>query len=172
MKTRKQKPFAVVTSGGVKGKLYRTKLRPFEATKYLDAAALRRAAKATIEIGTLEVPGVTVTVAADIRKGMITRLRPALCDGCGGGRKVPRRRQILKLASAKIEALGLEPLALPVAISARRVITLPIPIIPIGPIIIIVIIDVGGDNGVCITIIVNGRSCWFCSDGYSGCSPL
>lgn len=64
--------------------------RPFESTKYLDLKALRKVAKTTIEIGTIEAPGLSATLVAEIKKGMITRLRPMGCVGCKP-RKARRR---------------------------------------------------------------------------------
>ena len=52
-------------------------------------AALRRAPKATVEIGTVEAPGVSCTLVAEVRKGMITRVKPLPCVGC-------KRRRLAK----------------------------------------------------------------------------
>ena len=68
-------------TGPPRTRVYRAAFRPFESTKYLDTRALAKVRKATIEIGTLEVPGRSFPVAAEIRKGMITRLQPVACAG-------------------------------------------------------------------------------------------
>jgi hypothetical protein len=67
-------------------KTYRATFRPFTSTKYLDEVSLRKVAKTTIEIGTVEAPGISFTLVAEVRKGMITRLAPVSCRGCKRGR--------------------------------------------------------------------------------------
>jgi hypothetical protein len=85
--------------------VYRAAFRPFESTKYLDTRALARVRKATIEIGTLEVTGLSFTVAAEIRKGMITRVQPVACAGCPSGRlSAARMKKILAEVTRRIEA--------------------------------------------------------------------
>jgi hypothetical protein len=140
-------------------RIYRAALRPFESTRYLDVRALRRARKATVELGMLEVPGLAFPVAAEIRKGMIAGLRPLECPGCPSGKQGARSlRTILAEVTRRIEATG-EPylkLPVPLAISPRAGASL-----TIGPIVIIV-----DDDAPCIWIWVNGSYCLICTFGF------
>src|SRR5215831_14701862 len=112
--SRKQAPLATIQRP-VKAKIYRGRLRPFASAKYLDMAALRRAPKATIELGTVEVPGVGFTLAAEIRRGMITRLTPLPCVGCKRRRAGKAKlKRILAAVRPRIEALERTPRRLPI----------------------------------------------------------
>jgi hypothetical protein len=138
--------------------VYRAVFRPFESTKYLDTRVLAKVRKATIEIGTLEVTGLSFPVAAEIRKGMITRLQPVACAGCPSGRlSAARMKTILAGVTRRIEAAQ-EPslkLPMPLAISRRAGAS-----IKIGPIVIIV-----DDDAPCIWIWVGSRYCLICTFG-------
>lgn len=165
--TRKQKPLAEVRSP-VRVRAYRAKFRPFEATRYLDVRALRRARKATIECGTLEVAGTSLTLEAEIRHGQIVALKPIGCEGCTPGktRKVGSAalKEIMRAVARRLgEREPRQPaLPMPLRISARLGLE-----IPIGPIIIII----GGDFGldVCIQVWEGNKLCWWCLFGPSGC---
>src|SRR5262245_20136744 len=94
--TRSARPLATIDRP-IRARVYRARLRPFQSTKYLDAKALRKVRKATIEIGTLEAPGMSCPVAAEIRRGLITSLRPV---GCAGSKptRISAAKQRLLLA--------------------------------------------------------------------------
>src|SRR5262245_50314019 len=102
----------------VRARIYRGKFRPFASLKYLDLRALRRASKATLELGTVEAPGVSVTLVADVRKGMITRVRPLPCVGC---KRRPlgktKLKQMLTEVTKRVEALGQPQPRLPMALN-------------------------------------------------------
>ena len=85
MKSKKQKPLATV---GVrpKAQIYQAKFHPFESMKYLNLAALKRAKLARIEIGRIEGGGIEATLVAEIRKGVITKLKPVGCKGCAANK--------------------------------------------------------------------------------------
>ena len=140
-------------------RVYRAAFRPFQSTKYLDTRALKKVRKATIEIGTLEVTGLSFPVAAEIRKGMITRLQPVACAGCPSGRlSAANLRKILTAVTPRVEAAG-EPylkFPMPLAISRRTGAS-----IKIGPIVIIV-----DEAAPCIWIWVGSRYCLICTFGW------
>ena len=116
-RSTKQRPLATIRRP-VKAKIYRGKFRPFASLQYVDLRALRRAPKATIEIGTVEAPGVSVTLVADVRKGMITKVRPLPCVGCKrrpiGQAKLKRT---LAEVTKRVEALGRPQPRLPMALT-------------------------------------------------------
>jgi hypothetical protein len=151
---RKQQPLAILRRP-IKAKIYRGKFRPFASIKYLDQAALRRAPKASVEIGTLHAPGVSVTLVALVRKGMVTAVKPLPCVGCTRRRpSMPKLKGLLTEAGQRIEALG-KPKA-----------RLPIPFAKLGdtwggtfgPIVIVI------DEGIpCIWIYVGDTMCVICA---------
>lgn len=140
-------------------KIYRSKFRPFASTKYLDVRALRKVGRATVEIGTLEVPGLSFPVAAEIRKGMITSLKPLPCTGA----KVPRvspanLKKILPEVAQRLEAVKPRPvLPIPLVISRSRGVNL-----TIGPIVIVI-----DEAAPCIWIWFRGRFCLICTFGWT-----
>jgi len=139
-------------------RVYRAAFRPFESTKYLDTRALAKVRKATIEIGTLDVPGLSFPVAAEIRKGMITRLRPVACAGCPSGRlSAARMKKILAEVTRRVEAAREPYLKLPMPLAISRRIGASI---KIGPIVIII-----DDDLPCIWIWVGGSYCLICTFG-------
>ena len=151
---------------------YRGKIRPFEATRYLNVRALKAARrKVTIEIGTIEAGGKSFPVAAEIRRGQIVALRPLACVGCHDGKPKSHR---LNAAALKQTMLAVEKelerrniagprLPAPLRISAERAFS-----IPLGPI-VITIGDLGSDGwDACITIYIPGFNiCWCCI--FNGC---
>jgi hypothetical protein len=151
--SRRQRPLATIRQP-YRLTIYRGKFRPFEATRYLDVAALRRVSKATIEIGTLEAPGVSCTLAAEVRRGMITRLTPLPCAGCTRRRPGKAKlRRILTDATRRIEALGLPQLRLPAPVARARTWGG-----SIGPIVIVI------DEGIpCVWIYIGDTVCVFCA---------
>src|SRR5688572_19362549 len=153
------KPRLLATMAGPpRIRVYRAAFRPFESTKYLDTRALGKARKATIEIGTLEVPGFSFPVAAEIRKGMIARLQPVACPGAARGRlSATRMKATLAEVTRRVEAAR-EPypkFPTPLAISRRTGAS-----IKIGPIVIILEDDVP-----CIWIWVGSSYCLICTFG-------
>jgi hypothetical protein len=169
MKSKTQKPLATI-SGPVKAKLYRGKFRPFEAIKYLNAAVLKQANKARIEIGSIEAAGMKVTVAAEVRKGLITEIRPLDCTSCGN-RKTKRKhskaivREVALQALKRAHALNEPTVRLPIPI-ARLATDFPIEI-DIGP--IVIILDDGGFD-ICIMVDSPGGGwCLYCLFGASVC---
>ena len=158
-RTATKRRLLATIDGPPRTRVYRATFRPFESTKYLDTRALAKVRMATIEIGTLEVTGLSFPVAAEIRKGMITRLRPVACAGCPSGRlSAANLRKILTAVTPSVEAAG-EPylkFPMPLAISRRTGAS-----IKIGP--IVVIID---DDLPCIWIWVGGSYCLICTFGW------
>ena len=158
-RTATRRRLLATIDGPPRTRVYRAVFRPFESTKYLDTRALAKVRKATIEIGTLEVPGRSFPVAAEIRKGLITRLQPVACAGCPSGRlSAPRMKKILAAVTRRIEAAR-EPypkFPIPLAISRRTGAS-----IKIGPIVIIIDEDLP-----CIWIWVGGRYCLICTFGW------
>ena len=136
-------------------KIYRAKFRPFQATKFLDTGALRRVAKTTIEIGTVEAPGISFTLAAEIRKGMITRLSPVSCRGCKPGRvSRAKLKKVLTDARQRREVKSSPKLPMRLAISRTRGII-------IGPIVIVI------DEGIpCVWIWIGQFLCIICEFGW------
>jgi hypothetical protein len=135
-------------------KIYRGKIRPFASTRYLDIAALRRAARARIEIGTLEAPGVSCTLVAEIRRGLITGLTPLPCAGCRRRRMSSARlRKILTAVTPRIEAMGGPQPRLPMPLARSGIWGG-----RIGPIVIVI------DEGIpCVWIYIGDKVCVICS---------
>jgi len=168
MKT-KSKPLATIP-GHPKVEIYRAKLRPFESTKYLNVAALKRVKKALIEIGLIEVAGVEVTVGAEVRKGSIVKIRPLACNICAKKtkprttariRKATTKKVMLK-ALERVRALGHPTVKLPLPITRAREID-----IPIGP--IIVVISNNDIWSICLEICFqDGQCCLYCLFGRGG----
>lgn len=162
--TGKQKPLVEIRSP-LRARAYRAKFRPFEATKYLDARALRSARKATIECGTLEFAGTRLTLEAEIERGMVVALRPIGCEGCAPrkARKVGSAalKKTMRTLARQLEGGGIRQPALPIPlrISSRRGFQ-----IPFGPIIIVI-----GDWDFCVEVWIGDRFCWWCLFGPSGC---
>ena len=156
MAVKKQQPLATLPRP-LKAKVYRAKFRPFEATKYLNEDALRKVEKTTIEIGTVEAPGVSFTLAAEIQKGMITRLMPVSCGECKPGRI--SKVKLKKIMAAATERLGdlktsSPNLPMPLAASGTDGIV-------IGPIVIVV------DEGIpCVWIWIGQFLCLICEFGW------
>ncbi len=156
---KKPKPLATVG----KIEIHRAKFRPFETVKYLDIAALNKAAKTQIEIGTVEGGGQEVTIVAEVRKGMITRLTPVGCKGCSEAKGGPARKgsaalkKELKAALARIRELRLRGPKLPIPIRTVRSFL----DIDIGPITISF-----RPFNVCILIDnMDGNTCYYCLFG-------
>lgn len=166
---RKTRPLVEIRKP-LRVRVYRGKFRPFEATRYLDAKALKSAKSATIECGTVEAAGVKQAVSAVIRDGKIVSLRPVACEGCAPA-KSRRRATAVELKEAmrqvqqKLGDLGLGRPPRPVAVKISRRLGLQI---PIGPIIIVI-----GEPPIgldfCIQWWDGNRLCWWCIFGPSGC---
>lgn len=157
-KTRR--PIATI-SHPVRAKIYRGRFRPFESTRYLDLQALRKVAKTTIEIGAIEAPGLSATLVAEIKKGMITRLRPMGCVGCKP-RKASKARlkRVLAAVTDRLEPLLDSPPMLPMRLTLNRTDG-----IVIGPIVIVV------DEGIpCVWIWIGQLVCIICEFGWT-CLP-
>jgi len=157
----------------LRARVYRAKFRALETTKFLDAKALKAAKKVTIEVGTLEIAGMTQAIAADIRNGMVVALKPVACQGCDGKGATQKRKQIgkaafkktIQLVAAALKDGGIStvPMPMPLKLSRRFGFR-----IPIGPI-IIVIGDPDGGFDFCIEIWIGNELCWWCLFGANGC---
>lgn len=149
---KKQKPLA--TAGKVE--IHRGKFHAFEAVKYLNIPALKKAAKARIEIGRVEGGNREATVVAELRKGMITKLTPIGCKGCSevkgrAARKSgPTVKKALRAALTRVRELGLSGVKLPIPIRSVSALD-----IQIGPIIIY-----GDPFDICI--VVDSPDGWTC----------
>jgi hypothetical protein len=156
MAVKKQRPLATLP-GPLKAKVYQANFRPFESTKYLDEVALQKVEKTTIEIGTVEAPGVSFTLAAEIQKGMITRLMPVSCGECKPGRvSKAKLKRILAEATKRLGDLKTSSpnLPMPLALSRTKGIV-------IGPIVIVV------DEGIpCVWIWIGQFLCIICEFGF------
>jgi hypothetical protein len=164
MRTRQegsQKPIARA-NGKVSAKIYSGRFRMAEHMRYLDINALNRVKKAEIDIGSVSAAGVSVPLVAEIRKGMIVRLRPLHCKSCKpSGRKSPsrlERQRAAKAALQKVRDSGLRPVRLPMSTERLR----------------------GGGLGNTITIIIDweiciviesddGTICYYCTQTGSFC---
>lgn len=158
----------------IKVRVYRGKFKPFEATRYLDLAALKSARKATVECGTIEVAGLRQTVAAEIRKGMVVALRPVHCEGCAprGKRRTnaTKLKKAMKAVRAELAARGIDPEPKPIPLKTSSRLGFQI---PIGPIIIIIGDPApGGVFDLCIEWSDGRQTCWWCLFGESGCMTL
>ncbi len=150
--------------GPVKAKLYRGKFRAFESTKYLDGAALKQAKKVSIEIGTVEVPGVKATLVAEVREGMITKIKPLGCPNCMKHKPETKTAQAAfkkaaREALKRVQTLGEPVMKLPIPI--ERALT-----IDIGPIVIIfdddyfnicIVLDFPDEGMVCMICLFSSR---------------
>ena len=165
MKSKSQVPLLTV-GGKVKAEVHKAKFRAFATTRYLDIEALKKAKKAVIEIGSVEASGVTATIAAEIRNGAITRIKPVACQSCA------KREAEAKGSKAELKKVVLEALKR-VRDSGQRLVKMPIAImsarsfdIPIGPI----IITIGWPPDICIVVQEpDGEICWYCLTTPDGC---
>jgi hypothetical protein len=149
----------------IKTKAYRAKFRPLETTKFLDGKALRKAKKATLEVGTMEIAGVSKSVAAEIRNGMVVALKPMACEGCDSKRSHGARKKsggavfkkTMHLVATALKDRGISPPALPmpIKVSARLGFE-----IPIGPIIIVIGDPGDGSFDLCFEIWIGNKFCW------------
>jgi hypothetical protein len=159
-KSKTQKPLATIGSNPTV-EIHRAKFHPFESTKYLHAAALKKTAKANIEVGRVEGGGVEVTVVAELRHGAITKIRPLGCKGCtekstearkGGQRTKVASKKLLRETLSRIRQLGLPVVKVPVPIAGADL------DIPIGPVIIII----GGPSGIDFCISYTDDDGFYC----------
>jgi hypothetical protein len=161
MKNKRPKPLATVGTNP-RVEIHRAKFHPFASMKYLNIEALKKAAKAQIEIGRVEGGGAEATIVAEVRKGMITKLRPLACKGCVEGMsKAGTNRRTANAATKKVlrEAL------VRVRKLRQPVTKLPLPLrsvqslnISIGPIIVVI----GPGIDICIRIDYEDSSCVYC----------
>jgi hypothetical protein len=151
---------------------YKSKFIPFESTKFLDVAAVRAAKKAvSLEVGTIEAAGYSLTVAAEIKDGEIVRLRPLHCPGCEPAKSNKPDASAFKKTVAALNA-GLEERGLLKAGKPVPLVVSPRLEIPIGPIVVII-----GDPGTgtwdfCIEITIGRTTCWWCLRSARGCMTL
>ncbi len=159
-----QKPL-VTLQGAIEARVYRPVFRSFESTKYLDVAALSKVRKATIEIGTIEAPGVSWIVTAEIREGQVVKVVPTSCASCKQKRGIgaAKYRKLLREAVGKLDGYKLEPFHPPVALKK-----LPGWIIILGPIVVIGPTFPGNPHPGCTYVWTPGEACWFC-DGFTSC---
>ena len=154
-----QRPLATI-GGPLKAKLYRGKFRAFESTKYLDVAALKQAKKVPIEIGTIEAPGVKATLVAEVRKGMITKIKPLGCPNCMKHKPETKTgkaafKKVAREALKRVQTLGEPVMKLPIPIESARA-------IDIGPIVIIY----NDHFDICIVVdFPDGEMCFYCLFG-------
>src|SRR3989442_1881439 len=134
MRSEGQEPLFTMR-GAVKAAVYKAEFRPFKANEYLNIAALKKAKEALVEIGSIEVPGVSAVLAAEIHNGAITGIRPV------SSHVHPRRGRGMKATKAERKKATTEVLKR-VRDGGHPVVQLPIRItsaqsfsIPIGPII-------------------------------------
>lgn len=166
MSTRQRKTQrALATIGGpLKTKLYRGKFRAFESTKYLDVAALKQAKKVPIEIGTIEAPGVKATLVAEVREGMITKIKPLGCPNCTKPKPETKAgkaafKKAVREALKRVRTLGEPVMKLPIPIESART-------IDIGPIVIIY----NDHFNICIVVdFPDGKFCLYCLFGRPIC---
>jgi hypothetical protein len=120
MKRRQQKPKATIRDHA-KVRIYKAKFQPFESIKYLNVAALKNAKKVPIQIGTIQAAGMTATVEAEVRKGLITKIRPVGCENCGPRKSKGRAsgvfKKVVRDALKRVRALGEPAVKLPVSVS-------------------------------------------------------
>lgn len=135
-----QKPIAHV-KGKISANVYRGRFRMAEHMRYLDIRALDRVNKAVIEVGSVHAAGVSVQMVAEVRKGMVVKLRPLHCTGCKPSVKTSptqkERQSVAKAALQKVRDLGLHSVQLPMSVARLR----------------------GGSLGITITIIIDWEIC-------------
>ena len=156
----------------LRARVYRARLKPFEATRYLNVNALRAAKRATIECGTVHVAGRTIMLSAEIRRGRIVRLKPHACEGCApkkGRKRVGRStlKELLRRVDRGLAIRHISPPKLPVALktSARRV------VIRLGWIIIVItswdpILNSEGPANICVEVSFGGTVCLWCLENW------
>jgi hypothetical protein len=155
-----KKPKPLATFGKVE--VHSAKFHPFESTRYLNIAALKKAPEAKIELGRIEGGGAEATIVMTVKRGMITGLAPVSCAGCGEAtsKAKPARKSSATLKKSAQDALTYirnhhpPKIKLPMALSRS---SLGIVIIEIGPIVIF-----GGPFDICVVIIIDNRPCIFC----------
>ena len=168
MRAAKPKPLAVIRSGRHLAEIHRAKFDPFEATKYLNLSALKKATKARVEIGRVRAAGVEATVVAEIEKGMITKLMPLDCKGCEkaaakrGSKGVDKK--FARETLARMRDLGLSGTPLPAKLPTTSALEIGRGFIEIGPIVIYWPPDI------CISVYyTDGVSCLYCLFGPGIC---
>ena len=152
----------------IKAKVYKARFRPFQATRYLNIAALKKAKKAVIEIGSIEAAGRSATLAAEIRNGAIVQIRPKPCRNCAK-EKAPVKAHRAELKKVSLEALkrvrdrGLPVVRLPIRITSAQSLDFPDP----GP---IIILTWNNHGTICFPIVMpDGSICDFCLNGMTIC---
>ena len=169
MKKAKGKPLFTLNKP-VKAEVYRSKFRAFESTKYLNVAALKKAKRAVIESGSIEAPRMSATVAAEIRRGVITKITPVACRNCGNHKRTGKGskstvKRVAAEAVQRVRGLRLPVFELPKSFSSAREID-----IPIGPIVIVIFTD---PIDLCILIDeAGGGWCLWCLFGGSVCGGV
>jgi hypothetical protein len=129
----------------------------------LNVAALKKAEKVPIEIGTIESAGMNARLEAEVRKGLITKIRPVGCEKCGHlkskGKRSTALKKVLGEGIERLRALGESGVKLPIPISqlSRETGT-------IGPVTITI-----EDGVICIEVTYpDGKTCLYCSDAPIG----
>jgi hypothetical protein len=171
---KKQKPLFELTTP-LRARVYRAKFRPFESNKYLNTKALEAAKSATIECGTVEINGKSVTLSVAIRQGKIVSLKPHACESCSpkSGKEAVSRSTAKELLQTVARELENRRIPHPkIRISLRGGLGFGI---PIGPIVIIIGTD--PDEGVdwfdfCIVIYSGAGSCIYCLLSPNACIGL
>lgn len=165
--TAHKKLFTV--NGPEKLVVYRCRFRPLESNKYLSVDALSAAVKATIEIGTVDTPYGTWRIVAEIKKGMITALKPLGCEGCAPKRKTSQAKykKALTEAAYRVAPLDKHRITLPMPLKKASIKNIGLGIV-IGPIIILGPGNPTNPRPGCIYIWGPGGACWIC-DGFTCC---
>lgn len=168
-----KKPRPLATFGKVE--LHHATYRPFESTKYLNLNALKKAAIAKIEIGSIEGGGVETTLVATIQDGKITRLAPVTCRGCTEKPNIKPKtkksessaalKKSVREALAYMKEKGLNPVKLPVPVTSEALVEIEIGPIIIGP----VIIDIWPPNFCIVLSDDDGTWCTYCLWGPTVC---
>ena len=156
MKRIEQKPLDTIRHGRLKATIYKARFRPFESTKYLNIVALKRAKKVPIQIGWIEAVGMNITLEAEVRKGLITKIRPVGCKNCGPQKKSKRKHR------SAFNVVAREVLKRARVLGKRA--TLPIPVSAVSKLVVGRIIIITNDDwDICITVYGPfGVVCIFC----------
>jgi len=165
------KPLATI-DGPVRAEIYRSTFKPFDALKYLDRRALKKAEHASFEIGTVSGGGVSVTLAVELEHGKVTGIRPLsspdLPKAPRGGPSAGAMKKVQLAVLKKLGELGPIPLSVPTKVALLWDDPWEI---DIGPITIIL---GGGLSNICINVSsgTDGLVCSYCLFGPPFCSQI
>jgi hypothetical protein len=162
---KRQKPLFVIRRP-VRAKGYRSRFKPFETTRFLDASKLAKLRKQSLEVGILEAAGQSATVVAEIRQGAVIGLSLRGCVGCGRPAKNRIDRKTLLAIEEKTRGVRGGKFQLPVRArtATARSGDIFIPIWPWPPIVIIL-----EPSTFCAAIRVGATFCLWCPDTGGTC---